>query len=699
MSKKKRIIIIISIITFAMLLVGGTFAWLIFDGALVFGNSQAQSSCFVIDYDYTNDDGTMDLSGTLMQTSVPKTGLSGKVQLGIHPDCSDTMGEGTIYLNVASADNPLLQPVAKAHCENPLTLQTMKNYTTSSACTSAGYTWVSNKPALKYAVYEDIDSNPVSVGYINKTGDITLYDGFTIYGSKIPYYIYIWLDGELANNSYMNVNFTGNIHLEVNQTEGLEGEAYAIYSADDNSLRFYRSTTPITVGDTYEGRIVTNVYTGFETESYTTGTRPWEEISANIKHVVMEDIISPVSTANWFINFISCSYFDVTKLDASKVTNMRGMFSAAGMSVSDSFTIVGFENWDTSNVINMEMLLDETGMSAVTYNIGDISGWDVSKVTDMSYMLLEAGASSTNNWSLDLSGWNSMRVREFESFSSSTKIVAPDWYTSYAVYSETDQSLRFYRSSAPITVGSTYDGRVVTNVYTGFETESYNYSSMPWSSIQGSVESVTFVNEIIPISTANWFYNFDNTSYIDVSKLNVSNVTDMYSMFNNCSSLTNLNLSDWDTSNVTYMAFMFSGCSGLTTLDLRHFDTSNVTNMAQMFSGCSNLTTLDISGWDTSNVTYMAEMFHDCDSLTSLDLSGWDTSNVTSMTYMFNSCDNLTSLDIGGWDTSNVTVMNHMFEYCTSLINLDLSNWNVSKVTKYEHFNYGASGVIAPNFG
>ena len=67
-------------------------------------------------------------------------------------------------------------------------------------------------------------------------------------------------------------------------------------------------------------------------------------------------------------------------------------------------------------------------------------------------------------------------------------------------------------------------------------------------------------------------------------------------------------------------------------------NTSNVTDMSSMFNNCSGLKSLDLSGWNTSNVTSMNQMFYYCNKLETLDLSGWDTSNVTDMNGMFNSC-------------------------------------------------------------
>ncbi|MBQ2056028.1 MAG: BspA family leucine-rich repeat surface protein, partial [Bacteroidaceae bacterium] len=87
-----------------------------------------------------------------------------------------------------------------------------------------------------------------------------------------------------------------------------------------------------------------------------------------------------------------------------------------------------------------------------------------------------------------------------------------------------------------------------------------------------------------PISCAYWFSGFKNLKKIEgIENLNTSNVTDMYRMFDNCTSLTNLDVSNFNTSNVTNMKAMFAFCTSLTSLDLSKFNTSNITDMSWMF--------------------------------------------------------------------------------------------------------------------
>ena len=168
---------------------------------------------------------------------------------------------------------------------------------------------------------------------------------------------------------------------------------------------------------------------------------------------------------------------------------------------------------------------------------------------------------------------------------------------------------------------------------------------------------------------------------VNLSSFNTSNVTNMNSMFYDCSSLTSLDMSSFNTSNVTNMNSMFYDCSSLTSLDMSSFNTSNVTNMSSMFASCYSLINIDLNSFNTSNVTNMSNMFNCCFSLISLDLNSFNTVNVTDMSCMFVYCSSLISLNLCNFNTSNVTDMGSMFPNCSSLTSLDLSSFNTSKVT------------------
>ena len=165
-----------------------------------------------------------------------------------------------------------------------------------------------------------------------------------------------------------------------------------------------------------------------------------------------------------------------------------------------------------------------------------------------------------------------------------------------------------------------------------------------------------------PTSLKEFFYNCKTLETISgLEYLNTANITDMSSMFQECSNLKSLDFTNFDTKNVSNMYFMFNGCSTLTSLDLTNFNTKNVSNMYGMFCDCSNLTSLDITNFNTAKVTDMGNMFLGCSNLTSLDLTNFNTAKVTNMYGMFNACSALTSLDLTNFNTAEVRDMSYMF--------------------------------------
>ena len=190
-------------------------------------------------------------------------------------------------------------------------------------------------------------------------------------------------------------------------------------------------------------------------------------------------------------------------------------------------------------------------------------------------------------------------------------ILAPK---SFAVYSDGDKSLKFYRRASVPKLASTFNGQTVTELYENIESTSY--SSVPWSAHAAQIEEIDIVDGgIRPASIAGWFNGATALAKIDnISKLDVSATKDMSYAFSGCEQLTKINLSSWNTASCTNMSYMFSSCKQLMQVNVSSFRTSSVTDFSDMFYQCSNITDLDISNFDTRNAKsislMMAETLH-----------------------------------------------------------------------------------------
>ena len=213
----------------------------------------------------------------------------------------------------------------------------------------------------------------------------------------------------------------------------------------------------------------------------------------------------------------------------------------------------------------------------------------------------------------------------------------------------------------------------------------YNYINNDPIILDNLIKSVDVVPKINPQKVG---LRLGYSKFTEVPEwLDFNGITDMESMFRDCTNLRTIPLID--TSNVTTMSYMFGNCSNLQTIPL--IDTSNVADMYYMFSTCVSLQAIPLI--DTSNVRTMERMFYGCSKLQTIPLL--NTSNVTTMSYMFGNCGNLQTIPL--IDTSNVTNMNHMFYDFSGIKTIvSLPKFNCQKVTDMgSYFSYYADGMSA----
>lgn len=95
---------------------------------------------------------------------------------------------------------------------------------------------------------------------------------------------------------------------------------------------------------------------------------------------------------------------------------------------------------------------------------------------------------------------------------------------------------------------------------------------------------------------------------------------------------------------------------------LNSWNVSNVTNLVTMFDNCRNIKFLDFEDWDVSKVTNYQGMFRACTSLEKVNITKWNVLPTAILTNMFSTCPKLYSL-VGDYTideviSNNITIFN-----------------------------------------
>ena len=209
---KKYMLLAIFIFLSGLLIIGGTVAYLSSAVNVVNGNYVTNTKCF----DVTYTDNTDQITGTLFPSANAGGGLSGSVSFVRDATCA-VNGKGTLYLNVDSGSSNVLTSTVAPHCENKYTLETLGGYTETDCNVNDNTIWVTNGTALKYAVYDSASrTNLYATGYIDSSfigTDKAIHTDFSINNTSKTYYLYIWLDGHISDDTYTDLSFRAHTKL------------------------------------------------------------------------------------------------------------------------------------------------------------------------------------------------------------------------------------------------------------------------------------------------------------------------------------------------------------------------------------------------------------------------------------------------------------------------------------------------------
>ena len=274
-------------------------------------------------------------------------------------------------------------------------------------------------------------------------------------------------------------------------------------------------------------------------------------------------------------------------VDTSLITDMSKLFYE-----SKRKDFEGIEDWDVSNVTNMDMMFAYMGYnmlvrySSIDFD-QDLSNWNVSKVTSMNNMF-----AYRSNFDQPLDNWDVSNVEDMSFMFCGAK--------------EFNQPLNSWNTSK------------VKNMRGMFqECEFFNQPLDKWDTSNVEDMSNMFIR-------AKRFNKPLNT-------WNINKVKDLSSMFAYCDAF-NQNLNDWDVSNVTNMDSLFRQCDKLNqTFD--KWDTSNVVNMEKTFFSCTKFNQ-PLNSWNVSNVENMDMMFYMAQSFNQ-PLDKWNTQKLITAAGLF----------------------------------------------------------------
>lgn len=305
---------------------------------------------------------------------------------------------------------------------------------------------------------------------------------------------------------------------------------------------------------------------------------------------------------------------------------------------------------------------------------------------DSSYMFHDIGDNYSDMDLIDMTGINTSRVKNMAwMFHGGKYIVKHINLTGFNTSNVEDMSYMF----GSFTMGANFDLDPID--FSSFDTSKVtNMEYMFAGSYLPSINIRNF-NTSRVTNMRHMFSDLGKITSLDLSGLDVRNVSHIDLIFYNSQTLNSLNLDGWHLDSIYDMSGMFESLRGLTELHLHDFTTRYVTNMKCMFCRTTKLTRLDLSSFDTSQVTDMSSMFEDMESLYTINLSSFDTSNVTTMNRMFfMNVGNppITELDLSSFNTSRVTDMERMFVGLAYLQNLNVSSFDTRNVENMEAMFY-----------
>ena len=361
-------------------------------------------------------------------------------------------------------------------------------------------------------------------------------------------------------------------------------QGYAVFDSNKHTLTFKYGEMP------NNSSLATNGVCELNSEEVGKGNPEWitgkitvdgkeRNVNEEIYSVIFDETFKnchPETCAYWFYGMTN-----LIKINGIENLNTDQAQSMAGM----------FQNCKSLKYLDISNLTCETANSLARMFNGctnlkmiDISGFKT--YTDKNYDYLAMFMDCTNLTTI-LTNGEFNPSKEGAMFQGCTSLVADDG--NYFTYKGTPYVLL---DGNTLTFGCTKKGESVPEGNLGFGIVSD--SSLPWNH-NYTIKVVRFDKSFkayLPTSCKGWLSYLTLDKIEGLENLDTHLVTDMTSMFSNCT-IDELDLSTFDTENVTTMIHMFF-LAPISKIDISNFNMENVTSAGNMFYPASRKTSVKI---------------------------------------------------------------------------------------------------------
>ena len=416
-------------------------------------------------------------------------------------------------------------------------------------------------------------------------------------------------------------------------------------------------------------------------------------------------------------------------VDASDVDcSLYSMFN------SDASFNQNIGNWNVSNVTNMTLMFNQ----AYTFNNGgsdSIKNWYAPKCISFNGMFRVINNSLSHRFNqplpilVDTSGVDSCSLASMFLWDSSFNQNIGGWNVSNVTnMANMFNSAYTFNNGGSDSIKNWYAPKCTnfSGMFLGFNTTTLTHRfNQPLPNL---VDTYDVTNCLL-----NSMFQNDTSFNQNVGAWNVSNVTNMASMFQSASQFNNdasNSIQSWRAPNCINFSSMFNGASRFNQPLPNLVDTYDVTNclLISMFASDTSFNQ-NVGAWNVSNVTSMASMFQSASQFNndaSNSIQSWRAPNCINFSSMFNGAsrfnqplpnlvdtydvtncllismfasDTSFNQNVGAWNVSNVTSMSSMFQSASMFNNggsSDIQNWYAPKCISFINMFNGASRFNQP---